>query len=61
MDAEKKLLEINEYYHDELDKAMGIMHQLQELEMKYNILLPDYVMSDVNDFLNSFKFKYHDR
>lgn len=61
MSTEGKLLEINEYYHDELEKALSIIHQLQELDVKYNIHLPESIKQEVDEFEENFRFKYHDR
>ena len=57
----KKLLEINNYYDDALTRAREIMYALQDLDMKHNIKLPNYLLNDVDDFLNKFKYRYHDR
>lgn len=57
METENELLQINQYYRDQLQKALNVMDSIKELEEKYHILLPDYVQDEVNDFVDNFKFK----
>lgn len=59
MNIEKKLLDINDYYEDELTKALGIMWQLQ---CPYSTIeIPDRLHKEIANFADNFKFKYHDR
>lgn len=62
MDIEKgKLIEINDYYHDQLEKALSVMWQLQEAELKYKLQLPKGIQKEVYEFTDNFRFRYHDR
>lgn len=51
-------IEINEYYHDELEKALGIMWTILDVEMKHNIQLPKHLIDEVDKFTTDFKFRY---
>lgn len=58
MDADKKLLEINDYYHEELEKALSIMYNLQSPYIKTDI--PESIRKDITDFTERFGFRYID-
>lgn len=55
---EEKLIEINDYYHDELEKALSVMWDILDAEMKHNIKLPKHLIKQAEDFTNNFKFRY---
>jgi hypothetical protein len=57
----KKLLEINEYYHDQLLDALILMRTIQEADLKHNVKLPEYLYRALEEFTESFKFRYVDR
>lgn len=57
---EEELIKINEYYHDQLEKALSIFHILEDLELKHNIELPKGLNEKITDFVTNFTFKYHD-
>lgn len=55
---EDKLIQINEYYHDELEKALNIMWTILDVEMKHNIKLPKHLINEAEKFTENFKFRY---
>lgn len=61
MTNEEKLLEINNYYHEELEKCLNIAYRLQEMELRYGIKLPPSIKKDIDEFEENFRFRYHDR
>lgn len=58
MNNDNVLEEINEFYHDELEKALTIMRDIQEMELKYKIKLPYDIKKKVYEFTGEFRFKY---
>lgn len=58
MNREKALENINDYYHDELEKALDIMWQLQSPYLKLEI--PKHLHNEIVNFTNNFKFRYDD-
>jgi hypothetical protein len=57
---EDNIIEINEYYHEELVKALNIMWTILDVEMKHNIKLPNHLIDEMEKFTENFKFRYFD-
>lgn len=57
----EELRKINEYYHDWCSEMMSELWFIQDdLEMKYNIRLPDSVRKDIKRITENFRFKYEE-
>ena len=60
MSKEKALEDLVEYYHDNMSEALTILMYLRDEEGKFNHNLPEIAQKAIDEFVDSFKFKYID-